>query len=151
MKIAQIAPLYEAVPPRLYGGTERVVSWVTDALVDLGHDVSLFAAADACTKAKLIAVRDQSIRLDPAPLKSDVASHLSMLHEVAKRAHDFDILHFHVDLLHFPMFERLAGRTVTTLHGRLDLKDLSGVYDLWPQYPLVSISHNQRRDLPNAN
>lgn len=151
MKIAQIAPLYEAVPPRLYGGTERVVSWVTDALVDLGHDVSLFAAADAVTKAKLIPVRDQSIRLDPAPLKSDVASHLSMLHEVAKRADDFDILHFHVDLLHFPMFERMANRTVTTLHGRLDLKDLSGVYDRWPEFPLVSISHNQRKALPNAN
>jgi glycosyltransferase involved in cell wall biosynthesis len=151
MKIAQIAPLYEAVPPRLYGGTERVVSWVTDALVDLGHDVSLFAAADARTKAKLIPVRDQSIRLDPAPLKSDVASHLSMLHEVAKRVDDFDILHFHVDLLHFPMFERVAGRTVTTLHGRLDLKDLSGVYDRWPQYPLVSISHHQRKALPDAS
>jgi glycosyltransferase involved in cell wall biosynthesis len=117
----------------------------------LGHDVSLFAAADAVTKATLIPVRDQSIRLDPHPLKSDVAAHLTMLHEVADRADDFDILHFHVDLLHFPMFQRLANRTVTTLHGRLDLKDLGGVYERWPEYPLVSISHNQRKALPHAN
>ncbi len=151
MRIAQIAPLYEAVPPKLYGGTERVVAHLADALVELGHDVTLFSSADARTLATLAPVRDQAIRLDPAPLKSDLASHLSMLWEVRKRAHEFDLLHFHVDMIHFPMFEDIAGRTVTTLHGRLDLKDLEGVYDRWPRYPLVSISDDQRRGLPLAN
>ena len=103
-------------------------SWpiLTDALVDLGHDVVLFASADARTKARLVPGRDQAIRLDPHPLKSDLAAHLSMLHELHRRADEFDILHFHVDLIHFPFFEELAQRTVTTLHGRLDLKDLAG-------------------------
>ena len=151
MKIAQIAPLYEAVPPKLYGGTERVVAHLCDALVDQGHEVTLFSSADADTKARLIAVRDQAIRLDPAPLKSDLAAHLFMLAEVRRRAADFDILHFHVDMVHFPMFEAVAGRTLTTLHGRLDLKDPAGVYALWPQYPLVSISDAQRRSLADAN
>lgn len=151
MKIAQIAPLYEAVPPRLYGGTERIVASLTDALVDLGHDVTLFSSADAVTKAKLVPVRDQAIRLDAAHLKSDLAAHLSMLAEVRRRIASFDILHFHVDLIHFPFFELMAGRTLTTLHGRLDLKDLAGAYDSWRQFPLVSISNDQRRPLPNAN
>ena len=151
MKIAQIAPLYEAVPPRLYGGTERIVAHLTDALVDLGHDVTLFASAEARTRATLLPVRDQAIRLDPEPLKSDLAAHLSMLHEVARRADDFDLLHFHVDLLHFPMFTDRAERTLTTLHGRLDLKDLPETYRRWPHYPLVSISEHQRRPLRFAN
>jgi glycosyltransferase involved in cell wall biosynthesis len=151
MRIAQVAPLYEAVPPRLYGGTERIVAHLTDALVDLGHEVVLFASADARTKARLVPVRDQAIRLDPHPLKSDLAAHLSMLHELHRRADEFDILHFHVDLVHFPFFEELAGRTVTTLHGRLDLKDLAGAYRCWPDYPLVSISGDQRKPLPLAN
>jgi len=147
MKIAQIAPLYEAVPPKLYGGTERIVAHLADALVELGHKVTLFAAADARTHATLVASRDQAIRLDPAPLKSDLAAHLAMLHEVRRRANEFDVLHFHVDLLHFPFFEDCASRTVTTLHGRLDLKDLPEAYWRWPQFPLVSISHHQRRPL----
>jgi glycosyltransferase involved in cell wall biosynthesis len=147
MKIAQIAPLYEAVPPKLYGGTERIVAYLTDALTDLGHDVTLFASADARTRATLVPVRDQAIRLDPAGLKSDLAAHLTMLHEVRRRADEFDILHFHVDLLHFPMFEDMADRTVTTLHGRLDLKDLPAAYWRWPGFPLVSISDHQRRPL----
>lgn len=151
MKIAQIAPLYEAVPPKLYGGTERVVAHLSDALVDLGHDVTLFAAADARTNAQLIAVRDQAIRLDPTTLNSDLAAHLTMLHEVKRRAWQFDVLHFHVDLLHFPMFEQMAGKTVTTLHGRLDLKDLPPVFWHWPGYGLVSISDDQRAALPDAN
>jgi len=151
MKIAQIAPLYEAVPPRLYGGTERIVAWLTDALVDLGHEVTLFATADARTRATLVPVRDQAIRLDPEPLKSDLAAHLAMLHEVRRRAAEFDVLHFHVDLIHFPFFEDLAGRTVTTLHGRLDLKDLPAAYWRWPQFPLVSISNHQRRPLRFAS
>lgn len=151
MKIAQITPLYEAVPPRLYGGTERVVAHLTDALVDLGHDVTLFASAEAETRARLIPVRDQAIRLDPAPLKSDLAAHMSMLSEVLKRADDFDVIHFHTDMIHFPFFERYADKTITTLHGRLDLKDLPGVYERWPQFGLVSISDDQRRPLPFAN
>lgn len=151
MKIAQIAPLYEAVPPRLYGGTERVVGYLCDALIEQGHEVTLFAASDARTRAKLCSVRDQAIRLDSAPLKSDLAAHLSMLHQVRQRAEQFDILHFHVDMLHFPMFERLAGRTVTTLHGRLDVKDLQAVYQHWPAYGLVSISNHQRRPLQRAS
>lgn len=151
MRIAQIAPLYEAVPPKLYGGTERVVANLSDALVELGHDVTLFSSADAQTLATLAPVRDQAIRLDPAPLKSDLAAHLAMLWEVRRRAHEFDLLHFHTDMLHFPMFEDMAGRTLTTLHGRLDLKDLSSVYDRWTEYPLVSISDDQRRGLPLAN
>lgn len=151
MKIAQIAPLYESVPPKLYGGTERVVAHLTDTLVELGHDVTLFASADAHTKAKLIAVRDQAMRLDAAPLKSDVAAHLAMLHEVRRRSWQFDVLHFHIDLLHFPMFEAQAHKTVTTLHGRLDIKDLSQVYERWPSFGLISISNDQRRPLSRAN
>ena len=151
MKIAQIAPLYAAVPPKLYGGTERVVANLCDALVDQGHDVTLFSSADARTKARLAPVRDQAIRLDGAPLKSDLAAHLAMLNEVRRRADDFDALHFHVDMIHVPFFEDIAHRTLTTLHGRLDMKDLPEVYARWPQYPMVSISDDQRRSLPNAN
>jgi len=151
LRIAQIAPLYEAVPPKLYGGTERVVAHLTDTLVALGHEVTLFAAADACTKAELVVVRDQSIRLDAAPLKSDLAAHLTMLYEVKRRAPQFDVLHFHLDMLHFMMFEPLAHKTVTTVHGRLDLKDLSAAYTRWPHFRLVSISNHQRRPLPQAN
>lgn len=151
MKIAQISPLYEAVPPKFYGGTERVVAHLCDALVDLGHDVTLFASAEAETKAKLVPVRDQAIRLDPAPLKSDLASHMAMLHEVRRQADRFDVLHFHTDMIHFPFFEDIAERTLTTLHGRLDLKGLAQVYTRWPQFPLVSISDDQRRPLPWAS
>ncbi len=151
MRIAHIAPLYEAVPPKLYGGTERVVAYLADALVALGHDVTVFASADTCTCAHLFPARDQAIRLDPAPLKSDLAAHLAMLHEVRRRADEFDVLHFHVDLIHFPFFENTARRTVTTLHGRLDLKDLPGAYLAWPQFPLVSISDQQRQPLPFAH
>ena len=151
MKIAQISPLYEAVPPKLYGGTERVVAQLCEALVDLGHDVTLFASADAVTRAKLVPVRDQAIRLDAAPLKSDLAAHLTMMAELRDRKSDFDIIHFHTDMLHFPFFEDMAHRTVTTLHGRLDLKDLPSVYRRWSKFPLVSISDAQRTHLPFAN
>jgi glycosyltransferase involved in cell wall biosynthesis len=151
MKIAQVTPLYEAVPPKLYGGTERVVAHLTDALVDLGHDVTLFASAEARTRARLIPVRDQAIRLDPAPLKSDLAAHMAMLAEVQKRADQFDVIHFHTDMIHFPFFSRCADKTITTLHGRLDLKDLPAVYERWPEFGLVSISDDQRRPLPSAS
>jgi glycosyltransferase involved in cell wall biosynthesis len=151
MKIAQVTPLYEAVPPKLYGGTERVVAHLTDALVDLGHDVTLFASADAQTRARLVPVRDQAIRLDPAPLKSDLASHMTMLSEVLARADEFDVIHFHTDMIHFPFFQKCANKTLTTLHGRLDMKDLPEVYERWPEFGLVSISDDQRRPLAFAN
>ena len=151
LRIAQVAPLYESVPPKLYGGTERIVAHLTNALVDLGHRVTLFAARDAETRASLVPVRDEPIRLDRSPLKSDLASHLSMLHEVHRRRGDFDIIHFHTDMLHFPLFDHCAARTVTTVHGRLDMTDLAGVYARWPAFPLVSISDNQRLPLAAAN
>ena len=151
MKIAQIAPLYEAVPPRLYGGTERIVAHLVDALIDDGHEVTLFASGDSLTRASLHATRATALRLDPAPLKSDLAAHLALLHEVRRQAHRFDVLHFHTDLLHFPLFEELAPRTVTTLHGCLDMTDLVDAYERWPDYALVSISERQRAFLPHAN
>ena len=151
MKIAQVAPLYESVPPRLYGGTERIVAFLSDALVDLGHEVTLFASADAATKAQLVPVRDQAIRLDPDPLRCDLAAHLVQLSEVRRRLAQFDVVHFHIDLLHFPLFEDVAAQTITTLHGRQDLKDLPEAYSCWPAYPLVSISDNQRKPLALGN
>lgn len=151
MKIAQISPLLESVPPRLYGGTERVVSYLTEAMVDAGHQVTLFASGDSVTSAELAPGRERAVRLDDAPLKSPVAAHLAMLHEVRRRAHEFDILHFHIDLLPFPMFEHLARRTVTTLHGRQDKQDLPAYYRRWMDFPLVSISDSQRRPMPWAN
>jgi glycosyltransferase involved in cell wall biosynthesis len=151
MKIAQIAPLYESVPPSLYGGTERVVAHLTDALVALGHEVTLFAANGSHTAGALIPSRDQALRLDQTPLKSDLASHLRLLSEVQRRASEFDVLHFHIDLLHFPFFEDVAHRVLTTVHGRLDMKDLDGVYAQWYRYPLVSISQQQRKPMPHAN
>ena len=151
MRIAQIAPLYESVPPHTYGGTERVVAYLTDALVELGHDVTLFASADSRTKAQLFPARTESIRLDPCALKSDTAAHLAMLHDVRRHFGDFDVLHFHVEPLHFPVFEGRSQRTLTTLHGRMDLKDVPGLYERWPGFPLVSISNAQRAALPAAN
>src|SRR3954449_6545086 len=150
MKIAQVAPLYEAVPPKLYGGTERIVSFLTEALVELGHQVTLFTSADARTRAELVSVRDQAIRLDPARFKSDLAAHLSLMDELRSRQDSFDLIHFHTELIHFPFFEAMAARTVTTLHGRLDLKGVGDVYRRWPEYPLVSISDAQRRPLPGV-
>ena len=151
MKIAQVAPLYEAVPPRLYGGTERVVAHLTNALVEQGHDVTLFASGDMRTRASPVFTRRQALRLDEAPLKSDLASHLSMLHEVRRLANAFDVVHFHIDMLHFPLFEHVAAKTLTTLHGRLDIADLSDTYRRWREFPLVSISNHQRLPMPEAH
>ena len=151
MKIAQIAPLYESVPPKLYGGTERVVANLCDALTDLGHEVVLFAAGDARTKARLVAARPQALRLDPNPLRSDPAAHLNLLHEVRTAANDFDVLHFHTDLLHFALFEGLAQHTVTTLHGRLDIPDVQETLARWSRFGLVSISAAQRKPVPAAH
>jgi glycosyltransferase involved in cell wall biosynthesis len=152
MRIAQGPPLYEAVPPRFYGGTERIISYLTEELVARGHDVTLFGSGDAQTSAKLVVVRDQALRLDPAPLKSPTAAHLSMLDEVRRRAADFDVIHFHLShFLHFPLFEHMPERTVTTPHGRLDYVDLPGAYARWPNFPMISISMRQRRPLAAAN
>ncbi len=151
MRIAQIAPLYEAVPPKLYGGTERVVAALCDELCMLGHDVVLFASGDSHSRARLVQVRQQALRLDGGTLKSDVAAHLNMLHEVRRRAREFDVLHFHTEALHFPFFEAYAGRTVTTLHGRLDIADVRSMLVRWPEFGLASISDAQRTPVPCAN
>ena len=152
MKIAHVAPLYESVPPRYYGGTERIIAYLVDGLVELGHEVTLFSSADARTKAELVAVRDQALRLDPDKLKSPMAAHLSMLDEVRRRAASFDIIHFHLShFIHFPFFEHMPQKTVTTSHGRLDYKDLPTAYARWPRFPMISISDPQRRPLREAN
>jgi glycosyltransferase involved in cell wall biosynthesis len=151
VRIAQISPLFESVPPKLYGGTERVVSYLTEALVARGHHVTLFASGDSVTSADLTSFRDIALRLDPAPLKSPVAAHLSMLHGIRERADEFDVLHFHIDLLPLPIFEQLASKCVFTLHGRQDKQDLPQAYRRWSRYPLVSISDHQRLPLPWAN
>ena len=150
MKIAQIAPLAESVPPKLYGGTERVVSWLTEELVRQGHDVTLFASGDSRTSARLIPITDQALRLNPA-VRDTLGYHVMMLEEVRRRAHEFDVLHFHIDLIQAPWVQALGVPGVTTLHGRLDLPDLLPFYRTFPNLPLVSISEHQRRPLPPVN
>jgi glycosyltransferase involved in cell wall biosynthesis len=150
MKIAQIAPLMESVPPRLYGGTERVVSYLTEELVRLGHDVTLFASGDSRTAARLVPCSERALRLTPG-VRDWLPFHIRMLREVRRRAHEFDVLHFHIDLLHYLMIEPFAGRTLTTMHGRLDLADYHGCYAAYPEVPLVSISRDQRRPMPPVN
>jgi glycosyltransferase involved in cell wall biosynthesis len=150
MKIAQIAPLMESVPPRLYGGTERIVSHLTEELVALGHDVTLFASGDSMTAATLAPCVPQALRLDPN-VRDIIPYYMLMLDRVRQRAADFDILHFHIDQFHFPLFRPIAGRTVTTLHGRQDLPDLHPLYVGFDDMPLVSISNAQRRPMPSAN
>ena len=147
MKIAQIAPLSESVPPKFYGGTERIVSYLTEELVRQGHEVTLFASGDSKTSAELVRCCDMALRLNPA-VQDPLPYHVLMLDEVRERADEFDVLHFHVDLLHFPLFKDLAGRVVTTLHGRLDLPDLKPFYTAYTDMPLVSISKHQRRPMP---
>src|SRR5215207_4157228 len=146
MRIAQIAPLAEAVPPKLYGGTERVVSWLTEELVAEGHEVTLFASGDSKASAKLVPCVPQGLRL--AGIRDHIASHLVMLNNVRRRADQFDVIHFHIDLLQYPLFQDLAHKCVTTLHGRLDLLDFHPVYHTFPNMPLVSISNDQRRPMP---
>ena len=148
MKIAQIAPLAESVPPKLYGGTERVVSYLTDELVSLGHQVTLFASGDSETRARLVACAPRALRLDPDV--RDPMPHLAvMLERVRQRAHEFDVLHFHTEpMLHFPLFRSLKGKVVTTLHGRLDLSDLQPLLREFGDMPVVSISDSQRGPAP---
>jgi len=150
MKIAQVAPLTEAVPPKLYGGTERVVAYLTDALVELGHDVTLFASGDSMTKAKLAPIWPQALRLDPA-IKDFLAPVFMELEMVARRAHEFDVIHSHLDYFGYPLLRLLDVPSVTTLHGRLDLPELRPLYDVYGDIPVVSISDSQRVPLPQAN
>ena len=150
MKIAQIAPLAESVPPKLYGGTERVVSYLTEELVRLGHDVTLFASGDSETSARLIACPPRALRLDPE-VKEPLAPLAFMLELVRQHAHEFDMLHFHIEHVHLPLFRPLARKTVTTLHSRLDTPEIAPLYQAFSDMPLVSISKSQREPLPFAN
>lgn len=150
MKIAQVSPLYESVPPKLYGGTERVVSNLTEELVRLGHDVTLFASGDSRTSAKLISPCRQALRLD-ADCRDQMAYHMVLLDQVFERIKDFDVVHFHIDYLHYPLSRASKTPHVTTLHGRLDLPELATLYRRFPAVPLVSISDAQRRPIASAN
>jgi glycosyltransferase involved in cell wall biosynthesis len=150
MRIAQVAPLYERVPPRLYGGTERIVSYLTEELVRQGHDVTLFASGDSITAAELVCPCETALRLNPA-VADPIPYHVMLIEQVMERAHEFDVIHFHVDLLHLPFARRMGSRAVTTLHGRLDLPDLPGFYGMFGSSPLVSCSNDQRRPLPSVN
>ncbi|WP_340265212.1 glycosyltransferase family 4 protein [Sphingobium mellinum] len=150
MKIAQIAPLAESVPPKLYGGTERIVSYLTEALVDQGHDVTLFASGDSVTRAELVPVTEMALRLNP-DVRDPIPYHIMLLEAVRQRADEFDALHFHIDLIHMPLVQDFVGRTITTLHGRLDLPDLPAFYRAFPNHSLVSISDHQRLPMPPVN
>ena len=150
MKIAQVAPLTEAVPPKLYGGTERVVAYLTDALVELGHEVTLFASGDSLSKATLAPIWPKALRLDPN-VKDHFVPLFMQLESVARRAHEFDVIHSHLDYFGYPLLRRLGTPSITTLHGRLDLPELPPLYGLYGDIPVVSISDSQRVPLPEAN
>jgi glycosyltransferase involved in cell wall biosynthesis len=150
MHIAQIAPLTEAIPPKLYGGTERVVSWLTEELIALGHEVTLYASGDSTTSARLEAVWPRALRLDGA-VRDPNALHMLMLERVYQSASDFDLLHFHLDYYPFSLFSRQPKPFVTTLHGRLDLPEHQPLFDTFSSVPVVSISNAQRRPLPQAH
>lgn len=151
LHIAQVAPLYESVPPRLYGGTERIVSYLTEELVRQGHAVTLFASGDSVTSARLICGCERAIRLDPEH-PDPFALHTQMLERVCRHASSFDVIHFHTDGVHLPATRRCAGVCcVTTLHGRLDICGLAGLYREFSEQPLISISDAQRRPLAGAN
>src|SRR5271156_1393590 len=150
MKIAQVAPLYESVPPHLYGGTERVVSYLTEALVEQGNDVTLFASGDSITEARLIPGCERSLRLSEDCV-DPMAHHAVMLDKVIGMAEEFDIIHFHTDYAHFPSSKNMRLRNVTTLHGRLDLPDLEPLYRHFNEMPLVSISYAQREPVGEVN
>ena len=150
MRIAQVAPLHESVPPRLYGGTERIVSYLTEELVRQGHDVTLFASGDSRTRARLIAGSPRALRLDPRVV-DPLAHHVLLLEQVFRRAAQFDLVHYHCDYLHFPFSRRSGLADVTTLHGRLDLPDLVPLYREFRDRPVISISNDQRGPLPFAH
>jgi len=149
MRIAQVAPLIESVPPKAYGGTERVVSYLTEELVRQGHDVTLFASGDSQTAAHLVASSSQALRLADGVV-DPIAHTIVQLEDVANRASEFDVIHWHLDYFHFPMSRRLGVPQLTTLHGRLDIRDVQPLYDEFTDMPVVSISDDQRAPLPQA-
>jgi len=150
VRIAQVAPLYESVPPQMYGGTERVVSYLTEELVRQGHDVTLFASGDSVTGATLVPASPTALRLSTAVV-DPIAHHVAMIEDVFNRSADFDIIHFHLDYLHYPLARRLPIPSVTTQHGRLDISDLQPLYQRFGDLPVVSISDSQREPLPDIN
>ena len=150
VRIAQVSPLYESVPPKLYGGTERIVSYLTEELVRQGHEVTLFASGDSVTKARLVPVVPQALRLCNECIDT-MAHHVLELEQVAQRAENFDVVHFHIDYLHFPISRHHSYQHVTTLHGRLDLPDLVPLYQEFSDMPVVSISDSQRTPIKTAN
>jgi glycosyltransferase involved in cell wall biosynthesis len=149
MRIAQIAPLMEAVPPKLYGGTERVVAYLTDELVAMGHEVTLFASGDSTTTATLNAGCPRALRLDPT-VRDHIAPLIAMLETAARCAGEYDVIHLHCDYLGYPVLSRAGVPFLTTLHGRLDLPELKQIYETYPDVPVVSISDSQREPLPEA-
>ncbi len=150
MRIAQVAPLFESVPPRLYGGTERVVSYLTEELVALGHDVTLFASGDSETRARLVAGSPHALWRDPQ-VKDTLPHHVRLLELVFREVERFDVLHFHTDYVHFPLLRHYRVPAVTTLHGELQPYDVAALLHAWPEVSLVSISDDQRRPVPDAN
>jgi len=150
MRIAQVAPLYESVPPKYYGGTERVVSYLTEELVRQGHEVTLVASGDSETTARLVAATPRSLRLDESCV-DQLAHHVLLLAQITGRASEFDVIHYHIDYVHFPLSRCRPHPHVTTLHGRLDIPDLAPLFDEFHEMPVVSISDSQREPLPQAN
>ncbi|MCO4753740.1 MAG: glycosyltransferase family 4 protein [Bacteriovoracaceae bacterium] len=150
LRIAQVAPLYESVPPQLYGGTERVVSNLTDALVELGHEVTLFASGDSITSARLVSPCTSGLRLD-RKIKDPLPAHVLEIDKVARMQEQFDIIHFHCDYLHLPIVDKLTTPSVTTVHSRLDLPELRSLYQNFNHTNLISISHSQRSPLTGNN
>ncbi len=150
LRIAQVAPLFESVPPPLYGGTERIVSYLTEGLVRRGHDVTLFASGDSLTAARLVATTPRALRHDAA-VEDWMPYHVAQVRRVVDRAASFDVIHNHMDYLAFPMMLETDAAVVTTLHGRLDLPDLPAVFDAYPEAHLISISDAQRKPLPHVH
>ena len=150
MRIAQVAPLFESVPPRLYGGTERVVSYLTEELVRQGHEVTLFASGESVTSARLVAGSPRALWRDPG-CRDCLPHHVRLVELVGREADRFDVIHFHLDYVHLPAVGRLPCPTITTVHGRLYPPDEGGLFDAYPGVPLVSISDAQRRPIPRAN
>jgi glycosyltransferase involved in cell wall biosynthesis len=150
VRIAQVAPLCESVPPQLYGGTERVVSWLTEELVQLGHEVTLFASGDSQTRARLVSACPRALWRD-ASCRETLPHHVRLMELVFDDVSRFDVIHFHCDYIHFPLLHRHRCPSVTTLHGRLHVPDLQPLFEEYAGAPLVSISNEQRRPLPAAN
>ncbi len=150
LNIAQIAPLYESIPPKLYGGTERIVHYLTEELINQGHQVTLFASKDSKSNATIISPVDRALRLNEK-CTDPLAYHIIQMQQVLQRVHEFDVLHFHTDYLHFPFTNNLNIPALTTLHGRLDSEELQAIYDVFPNQKVISISENHRLSLPHAN